>query len=179
MPFNESFLIVLAEEGVKIAANGEVIDSGYSNDPNDHGGETRFGISSRYLGRSPHDLTLADAKTIYERDFWLEPGCEKVNDKSKALALMLFDCCVNQGTGTAIRLFQKAVGVNPDGMVGPITLGKITIDKEELILQEFALNRIERYNHLALVDKTQVRFLGGWLVRVYNVLRSARKLIHG
>lgn len=177
MPFTESFLIVLAEEGVKIAANGEVIDSGYSNDPYDHGGETRFGISTRYLGRSPHDLTLADAKSLYERDFWIEPGCERVNEKSKALALMLFDCAVNQGTGTAIRLLQKAVGVSPDGLIGPITLGKITIEKEETILLDFALNRIERYNHLALVDKTQVRFLGGWLVRVYNILRSSRKLL--
>jgi lysozyme family protein len=178
MSFDDAFLLVLAEEGVKInAITGEVIDSGYNKQPDDRGGETKFGISERYLGRSPKDLTLSEAKTLYRVDFWDGPGCEKVNERSKGLALMLFDCCVNQGVGAAIRLFQKAVGVTPDGVIGPITLGKITIDKEETILLDFALNRIERYNHLALVDKTQLKFLGGWLIRVCNILRSSRKLL--
>lgn len=174
MSFDDSFLIVMAEEGVKINPEGYVIDSGYSNDPNDSGGETKFGISARFLGRSPKDLTLIGAKSIYQVDFWNACGCDKVSDISQGLALMLFDCCVNQGPTVGTKLLQKAVGVTPDGVIGPITLSKITIDRVEKILLDFALARIERYNHLALIDPKDMKFLCGWIIRVFNVLRNAR-----
>ena len=56
--FSEIIPIVLRHEG------------GYVNDPLDKGGETNYGISKRsYPHLDIHSLTLADAKTIYKRDF--------------------------------------------------------------------------------------------------------------
>lgn len=175
--FDEAVLITLAEEGVKIDLLGHVIDSGYSNNPKDSGGETKFGISAKYLGRSPKDITLEQAKELYNKDFWLGTHCDSVMLRSEPLAVMLFDIAVNQGPGTAIRMLQRVVGVNPDGFIGPVTLRKITIDREELFLQGLTLARIERYIHIALVSKSQLGFLCGWIIRAQNILRYCQRMI--
>ena len=40
-----------------------------------------------------------------------------------AVEAYLRDCAFNRGAGGAARIFQRALGVEPDGRVGPITLG--------------------------------------------------------
>lgn len=173
--FDEAFLIVMGEEGVKINVNtGEVIDSGTCVDS---GGKTKFGLSEKALGKDPSDITLQEAKTIYERDYWLATGCEKVSELSKALAIMLFDTCVNQGPDTGPRLLQRILGVNPDGIIGPNTLRGITIDKEALLLHQFALARMERYAHIVLVRADENKYLAGWIIRVLNIVRYAKKYL--
>lgn len=76
------------------------LEGGYVNDPDDPGGETKFGISKRSY---PHveiaSLTPEAAAEIYKKDFW-----DKLHLDSytfKPFRWKLFDIAVNMGIGTA------------------------------------------------------------------------------
>lgn len=103
------------------AAFAEVIgnEGGYVNDPNDPGGETKYGISKRSY---PHldipNITLEQAEQIYLTDYWQKAGCDLC---PAALAIIQFDCAVNNGVGQAVRLLQQGLGVAADGIIGPQT----------------------------------------------------------
>lgn len=95
MSFQSAFDMVIGAEG------------GYVNDPQDPGGETKFGISKRaYPTLDIASLTLEQAKDIYLRDYWGPAGCAaQMND---AMALLIFDCAVNQGVSRAKRIADTA-----------------------------------------------------------------------
>jgi lysozyme family protein len=96
------------------------IEAGYVHDPNDPGGETKYGISKRsYPNVDIANLTVDGAKIIYLRDYWTTCACGQLPDP---LALFVFDCAVNQGQGRARRILQDALGVPADGNIGPVTL---------------------------------------------------------
>jgi len=51
----------------------------YSNDPQDPGGETKYGISKRsYPELDISKLTLKQAKEIYYQNYWLKCGCDSL-----------------------------------------------------------------------------------------------------
>lgn len=109
--FDQAFEIVVGHEG------------GYSNNPADPGGETKYGISKRsYPSTDIASLTLAGAKQIYQRDYWSKAGCDLCDP---GLALIVFDAAVNNGVGQAVRWLQTAVGAAADGVIGPATRGAI------------------------------------------------------
>jgi lysozyme family protein len=111
MTFDEAFEILIGHEG------------GYTNNPADPGGETRFGISKRaYPGEDIRNMTLDRAKTLYMRDYWGPAGCPNVPD---AVRFDLFDMAVNSGVRAAVKCLQGAAGVAQDGALGPKTLAAI------------------------------------------------------
>jgi lysozyme family protein len=72
-------------------------DGGYTNDPVDPGGETRWGISKKsYPDIDIKSLTKEEALIIYEKDYWLKIGADKMEKK---LAIVCFDSAVNCGVG--------------------------------------------------------------------------------
>jgi len=82
------------------------IEGGYSNDPRDPGGETKFGISKRaYSDLDIASLTLEQAQQIYLRDYWEVCGCDTMTWER---ALCVFDMAVNQGQGAARALNVQA-----------------------------------------------------------------------
>lgn len=94
-------------------------EGGYVNNPEDPGGETKWGISKRsYPNLIISKLTRDQAKDIYRRDFWNRINADKLKD---GIAFQLFDFAVNSGIETAVRYFQRALGVADDGHWGPIS----------------------------------------------------------
>ena len=92
-------------------------EGGYVNDPNDPGGETKWGISKRsYPNLNIRDLTRDQAKEIYRRDFWSKIHADVLPD---GVSFQLLDFAINSGIQTAIRYFQRALGVADDGHWGP------------------------------------------------------------
>lgn len=78
------------------------LDDGYVNDPNDPGGETKYGISKRaYPNLNIKELTLSDALALYYRDYWYLAKL-----LSFPLNVCVLDCAVNQGTKTAKNFLQ-------------------------------------------------------------------------
>jgi lysozyme family protein len=95
------------------------IESGYSNNPNDPGGETKYGISKRsYPDLDIKNLTREQAKEIYLRDFW---NRLEMDSLPESIVYQLFDFAINSGVSTSIRYFQRALGVADDGYFGPIS----------------------------------------------------------
>jgi lysozyme family protein len=101
-------------------------EGGYSNDPNDPGGETNHGISKRsYPELDIKNLLWEDAVKLYERDFWLAP---KISYLPDPLQFSVFDFAINSGPTTAIGYLQRMLKVADDGILGPITLEALETD---------------------------------------------------
>lgn len=98
-------------------------EGGYVNDPDDPGGETKWGISKRsYPNVDIANLTKAQAIEIYRKDFWEPIDGDQLRP---AIAYQLLDFAVNSGIGTATRALQRAAGVADDGVIGQNTRGAL------------------------------------------------------
>jgi len=108
-------------------------EGGYVNNPRDPGGETKWGISKRsYPNLNIRNLTVEEASEIYKRDF-LKPL--KADQYADGVAFQILDFAVNSGVNRAVRELQKVLGVKDDGVIGPITIGKInTLSESDLIM---------------------------------------------
>lgn len=113
------------------------IEGGYVNNPKDPGGETKFGISKRsYPKLDIKALTREQAVALYKRDFW---DVVSGNTLPAGIGYQLLDTAVNSGTGTALRMVQRAVNVADDGNVGPVTIAAIkNIESHDLIMNFLA-----------------------------------------
>jgi lysozyme family protein len=157
MNFDQCFAALIDSEG------------GYVNHPNDPGGETKFGISKRtYPQLDIKNLTLADAKAIYKRDFWDRAQCDKL---PQGLAFDVFDTAVNSGIGQSIRFLQRSVGVADDGVIGSITLVNIQRDDAEAIQARFNGQRLDFMTRLSTFDT----FGKGWTRRIAANLAKVGK----
>jgi hypothetical protein len=78
--FDSAFKIVIGLEGKM------------SNDPNDPGGFTIWGLSSKYNPEVTIGTTLNEAKKIYYEKYWLPAGCEIA---PFPMDICLFDAKVN------------------------------------------------------------------------------------
>jgi len=100
----------------------------YTNDPDDPGGPTKYGITQKTLAayrnqkvtaEAVRNLTYTEAKHIYRRNFWNQYNC---NLLPRPLALLLFDACVNQPGHVMCEYMQQAIGgITVDGNIGPKT----------------------------------------------------------
>jgi len=79
-------------------------EGGYSNDPNDPGGETKYGISKRsYPHEDIKNMTLERAKEIYYQNYWLKAGCDGL---TFPFNIVVFDTAVNMGRSRAIKFID-------------------------------------------------------------------------
>lgn len=136
-------------------------EGGYGNDPNDKGGETKFGISAAaYPSLDVKNLTIDKALEIYLRDYWLANHCDKM---PYPVALIVFDSSVNQGVRTAAMMLQKCLDVEIDGDIGPVTIAACMAPG---VVQKFAAERIYRYTHCSGWERYGV----GWTRRVVDMI---------
>lgn len=171
----EYFLdIVLRFEGV----GSPKAPTGFIDDPHDPGGITNWGISYRFLkGVNPkatpddiRNMTREQAEELYRVHFWNAIKGDEIVDNS--LALLMFDTAVNMGVGRSIKLFQKAVGLSDDGVIGPKTLaalGTYNRDQKLPILKEFTSRRIKKYIELINFN----RYGMGWIRRAVECHQAA------
>ena len=142
------------------------LEGGYVNDPDDPGGETKYGICKRsYQSVDIAKLTIEDAKAIYKRDYW---DMVKGDDLPEPLSMFVFDCAVNQGVPVAIRLLQKTLNVVQDGILGRVTLGAAArMTRHDMA--EFLAYRQLRYTGTRHFDK----FGFNWFRRVIIMAMDA------
>lgn len=141
-------------------------EGGYVNDPRDPGGETKFGISKRaYPTLDIRALTLADAKSIYKRDYWDRAQCDSL---PPSVAYLVFDCAVNSGIGQAVRFLQRSVGVADDGHMGPLSLSAVRRADSESLGARFLGHRLDFMSRLSSWDV----FGKGWARRVADQLKG-------
>jgi lysozyme family protein len=153
MNFDEAFNRVMGHEG------------GYVNLASDPGGETQWGISKRsYPSVNIQALTRDDARAIYKRDFWHRI---QGDDLPEGVAYQIFDLAVNSGIETAIRLYQRALGVADDGVWGPISAEAARTMPESQQIMRLTAERLEFYAKLS----TWSTFGRGWARRLAQNLR--------
>lgn len=144
-PFSKSFQAAITNTiGAGPEAGGW--EGGYTNDPNDPGGETNFGISKRsYPNEDIKNMTRGHAMQIYFSDFWTPIHGDSMPE---FLAMNVFDEAVNTGVGEAIHLMQKVLGVISDGKIGPQTLAAMTLATHQTAI-EFETAREVYYQKLS------------------------------
>ncbi|MDG4553375.1 MAG: glycosyl hydrolase 108 family protein [Candidatus Competibacter sp.] len=128
---------------------------------------TKYGISQRaYPHLDIRVLTLDDATAIYHRDYWTPIHGD---DFPAGLALLLFDCAVNQGMGMTVRLLQKVSGVTEDGSIGPVTLRAVRSRPLDQLLIEFCAERALRQEF----NRNEEISSQGWYRRLLRMYATA------
>ena len=128
---------------------------GYRSDhPNDPGGLTILGVSSRYHPAEVSKMSGADeprareiAREVYRREYWDRCGCGVLD---YPLDIIVMDTAVNMGVSRALELKEGAAG-----------------------WQDYLFKRIGGY---AEIGRKRPEFLRGWINRVvdlYTVVKAA------
>lgn len=119
-------------------------EGGYVCNPNDPGGETKWGISKRaYPNLDIRNLSEEDAAKIYARDYWDACGCDSIVFPD---CVAVFDTAVNCGVGRARGWLKGSKDI-----------------------KEFIQKRVDHYTLLARNDPKLKPFLNGWLNRVNDL----------
>lgn len=137
---------------------------GYVDDPDDAGGETKFGVAQN--GNPDLDitnLTWEQAKSVYYERYWLAGRCP---DLPPRVAVLHFDGCVNHGVKRAAMFLQRAAGVNPDGAIGNITLQRANDMDDYALCESICDQRAQFYRAIVANKPSQAKFLRGWLRRI-------------
>ena len=141
----------------------KLIEGGYDNNENDRGGETNYGISTKfYPNEDIKNMTPERACAIFYRDYWIK---HKINQLPDELADIVFDNGIVQGQKTSIRHLQRALGVKADGIIGSDTLNAINYANYSTIKQEFINNVKSRIKAIVTKDPSQETFKNGWINR--------------
>jgi len=143
----------------------KAIEGEDTNDSDDPGGLTRFGIAqNKHPEIDVASLTLEGARDVYRSEYWDRCQCDMF---PPPLALALFDAAVNQGQVPAIKLLQRALRVEADGIVGPDTITAASGVVTEDLLAEFLSYRANRY------ADGNPKYRRGWLKRLFLVQRAS------
>jgi lysozyme family protein len=162
-------------------------EGGYSNDKNDAGGETNFGITESVARNNGYHGTMKDmpesfARQVYKNRYWFEPKFDKVATLSEAIAAELTDTGINCGVSFAQGILQSSLNllnrqeadykdITEDKSIGPGTLAALASylvkrgsDGEKVLLRMLNVMQGGRYIELAKTKATQESFIFGWFL---------------
>lgn len=113
-------------------------EGGYTNNPDDLGGPTIWGITERVARRCGYEgdmlaMTRNMAKAIYMREYVQRPGFDKVHEVNARVGGEIIDTGVNMGTAIAGVMLQRSLNalnskgtlypdLKVDGDIGPATV---------------------------------------------------------
>lgn len=188
LPFYKAILFIIQREG------------GYSNIPNDPGGETKYGISKRsFPDEDIKNLTLARAvelyykhfyRPLYKRCFALLERAGLTHKQRYAFELVVLDSSINHGRRAAYRFIQRAINkiisdpegsfhyiapLKVDGYIGPVTQGALkkickTCPYNVLFMSGFILGFRLALYTRLAVRKSNYTFLRGWVNRIASII---------
>lgn len=161
------------------------VEGGYSDNPNDRGGKTMYGITEAvarehgYTGPM-HELPRSLAYKIYEQSYYRGPNFHLIHELSPAIAEELTDTGVNMGVQVASTFLQRALNVCnrqaeaypdlvADGRVGPRTADALRAflaqrGKEGEAVMLTILNSLQGARYVDLCERRQKNeeFVYGW-----------------
>lgn len=115
-------------------------------------------------GETPPSQLVRD---FYRQGWWNPIMGDDI--ESQDVAFTLYSFATNSSARlrptTAVKLAQLVVGATPDGSLGPKTLAAINAMDPALFVAKYALARLARYEQIVRRDRTQSKFLLGWLSR--------------
>lgn len=163
-------------------------EGGYVNDPHDRGGETNYGVTVAVAREYGYEGEMKDMpkelaeEIAYER--YLKPiKYQELASYALIIAEILADIAYNKGVSRAGKFLQACLnnignyGLEVDGVIGNGTLSAYReyLDRRKkqgvLNLSCGILSRNgEHYMALVQKDKTQARFINGWMARNYDLM---------
>lgn len=167
--FESSYNTMIEQEG------GYVLH----NIPNDRGGKTFAGITYKYnpdwigwpfvddLEGNKEELIYV-VKLFYEKKYWDRIKGSEI--ENSYIADSIFNFSVNVGVKRASIIAQDYIKAVPDGKIGPKTLRILNKQNPEIFILRYALAKIVWYKQICAKDKTQLKFLGGWLSRTLGLV---------
>jgi len=166
--FNPAFEKMLHDEG----------GMQLTNIPGDRGGMTYAGIARnanpdwagwQFIDRKDFGSATQLVREFYKVNFWDRIRGDELTNQ--AIAETIFNFAVNTGVGVASKLAQLIVGVTPDGAIGAKTVERLNICTAEKFLPAYALAKISRYAQICNKDRSQSKFLLGWINRTLAGLK--------
>ena len=149
-------------------------EGGVSEHPLDGGGLTKWGVTQQVYAdwrrkqglpeRLVSEMTEPEMRAIYRDEYWKPAGCEHYPDE---VAEAVFDMAVNSGATAAVRTLQRVLGITPDGVVGPMTIGG-SHEGGPYVALKFLKARAGLYRDIVQRDPSQVVFLHGWINRLID-----------
>jgi hypothetical protein len=153
-------------------------EGGFSDNIDDPGGATNFGITRRtleaFLGRPVsveeiRDLSSVTAIEVYRANYWNHLRCA---DLPIGVDLMVFDFGVNSGPATAARALQGLLGVTRDGAIGNVTLHAAAEAQATALVERLAAARLAYLRDLP----DFATFGNGWTKRIEDIRLRARQM---
>lgn len=155
----------------------------FTQDNEDPGGATKFGISFRFLKGLPvkdadinkdGKLTWQDvqalaprqAKEIYKAYFWDKLSLDSIDG---VLAAVLFDSAVNIGLNRVAKNLQNIVGAKPDGVIGPATIMTVNDLPPDAVAKAMLFWRECHYRRLYKNESWAKKYIDGWLNRLADL----------
>lgn len=157
-------------------------EGGYSNDPEDPGGETNWGIAARWHpDLDIKNLTRDGAIAIYHQGYWMPMRLDALRDTR--LAMKIFDTVVNQDRRIGPGALQGALillgqNLQLDYKIGPLTIAAAnSYQYPEALLEVYTVLRgmayflgaenIEEVRAMIRERKPRLKKnVRGWMVRL-------------
>lgn len=151
------------------------VEGGYVNNPHDHGGETKWGVTQNTLNAYYPNLTvqamnLGQWKSIIQ-NYWKLAGCELI--LNTGVAVMVFDWFWGSGYNSTKRI-QWHFKLIVDGVFGHKTaeiINNLPCANAIGILHDL---RMQHFEEIVKSKPDQKIFLKGWLYRLEKVTQFAK-----
>jgi lysozyme family protein len=161
------------------------LEGGYVNHPLDRGGPTKYGVILTVWQEHGHDkdgdgdidaedikkLSEADAKYIAKKIFWDYFLADLILNQS--LAEFIVDWGYNSGRKTVVKIVQRLVNVETDGIVGIKTLAAINCADQARLFETLTIERKVFLNNIIKRRPDQIVFYDGWMNRVNSFKYAA------
>lgn len=133
-----------------------------------------IGVYKDYLGRNVtkeelRNISDSHLRDIYKTRYWDKARC---GEWAPGVDLCVFDLAVNAGPGRAVKLLQRCVGAEQDGMVGPKTIAFVNAVPSKAMIVCFSDTRRAFYKSLKAFET----FGRGWLRRTDECEQEAIKM---
>lgn len=159
------------------------VEGDYSNDPDDYGGPTRWGItihdlevwrSQKLTADDVRHLSQDEAEAIYKKLYWDVLALDQV--ESQAIGLVLFDQAVHRGVTGATKTAQKITGQLIDGVFGPDTLAAVNAANADQFCWNYIKEAQDYYANRVTQDHSQIVYIRGWINRSQDLYDAVRAL---
>ena len=147
-------------------------EGGYVNDKLDKGGETIWGISKKHNPDAWKNgpPSEEEARAIYLQKYVVGPGFHLIPPSHRMTQAQLIDFFVLSGY-QATKNLQEILGVEADGMFGQQTLKALTGTDDKSLNNLLMIARAKMIGRIVKRDPSQVKFISGWLDRVFSFFR--------
>lgn len=138
----------------------------------DGAGWTRLGITSKTYGSivppdffstMPFNLAVQVAKTLYLNQYWHHLNGDRILAEEVAAPLLSF--AVNRNIPTAVKHLQHVLGVDPDGVLGLVTIAELNQKDPAIVAKMFRAEWENYYRQVAAVNPNDEKFIDGWVAR--------------